>query len=126
MKTRDESIPDDAVTLLKSMADPNRLRILNVLLQGDSCNCELKKKLGMPANLLSHHLRILREAGLVHTRRDAIDGRWIYYSVDRGAVTRWQHWFSQFLDPGRIQERPVLCGPEGQVTIVEPHLEISR
>ncbi len=90
---------------------------------GDSCNCELNENLGLPPNLLSHHLRVLSEAGLVHSRRDMVDARWIYYSVDRTEAARWQAWLSEFLDPGRIQERPV-CGPEGQRSsvIVNPIL----
>ena len=82
-------------------------------MKGDSCNCELRDNLGLPPNLLSHHLRVLSEAGLVSSRRDKIDGRWIYYTVDRKAAARWQAWFSEFLDPARIQER-IVCGPEGQ------------
>jgi ArsR family transcriptional regulator len=100
--------------VLKALADTNRLRIFDVLMQGDSCNCELNEKLGLPPNLLSHHLRVLREAKLVDSRRDAVDGRWIYYSVNRKTVSRWRAWFSEFLDPARIRERVVLCGPEGQ------------
>ena len=104
---------DEVVTILKAMSDQNRLKILDVLMQGISCNCELNDRLGLPPNLLSHHLRVLRQAGLVTSRRDAIDGRWIYYEVDQAAVTRWQSWFTDFLDPARRRERP-LCGPEGQ------------
>ena len=110
---------DEAAAILKALADPNRLRIFDLLMQGDSCNCELNERLGMPPNLLSHHLRILRKAGLISSRRDAIDGRWIYYTADRKAVTRWQRWFNQFLDPARIQIRDTLCGPEGQQTTGE-------
>jgi ArsR family transcriptional regulator len=113
------SVLDQAATLGKALADPNRLRILDALMQGDSCNCELNEKLGLPPNLLSHHLRILREAGLINSRRDVVDGRWIYYSVDREAAARWQRWFSRFLDPARIQERGVLCGPEGRQSTAE-------
>jgi ArsR family transcriptional regulator len=101
-------------TMLKSLAEPNRLRIFATLMSGDSCNCELQEKLGLSPNNLSHHLRTLEKAGLVHSRRDRVDGRWIYYSVDREAVAHWQGWFSHFLDPSRIQER-TLCGPEGKV-----------
>jgi ArsR family transcriptional regulator len=111
---------EDVAALVKALADPNRLQIFDLLMQGDSCNCELNEKLGLPPNLLSHHLRVLRDAGLVRSRRDAIDGRWIYYAVEREAVARWRAWFSQFLDPGRIQERAVLCGPEGQQVAVVP------
>jgi len=111
----------ETIALLKAIADPNRLRILDTLMQGDSCNCELNDRLGLPPNLLSHHLRVLREAGLITSRRDAIDGRWIYYAVDKETVECWQSWFAEFLDPARIQER-TLCGPEGQQTAGESSL----
>lgn len=104
-----------AVTaVLKTLGEPNRLRIFAALMNGNSCNCELQETLGLAPNLLSHHLRTLEKAGLVHSRRDRADGRWIYYSVDRTAAARWQSWFQNFFDPTRIQKRP-LCGPEGQV-----------
>jgi ArsR family transcriptional regulator len=104
----------ELTSFLKALGDPNRLRIFSELMTGNSCNCELEETLGLPRNLLSHHLRVLSKAGLVDSRRDTVDGRWIYYSVDQEAVTRWHDWFSNFLDPARIQERPV-CGPEGQI-----------
>jgi ArsR family transcriptional regulator len=54
----------------RALADPARLTILSELHRGTSCVCELAPKLGMAPNLLSYHLRILREAGLVEgTRR---------------------------------------------------------
>jgi ArsR family transcriptional regulator len=112
--------PEETVAVLKALADPNRLRIFDLLMQGDTCNCELNEKLGLPPNLLSHHLRVLREAGLIDSRRDAVDGRWIYYSVNRKAVSRWRVWFGEFFDPARIRERAVLCGPEGQQTTITP------
>ncbi|MFO7684370.1 MAG: metalloregulator ArsR/SmtB family transcription factor [Chloroflexota bacterium] len=108
----------ELTAVLKALSDPNRLRIFAELMGGDSCNCELQETLGLAPNLLSHHLRTLEKTGLVHSRRDRVDGRWIYYSVDEGAVIRWQAWFTQFLDPSRIQERQV-CGPEGQLITVE-------
>ena len=118
----DEQRLEEAASVLKVLADPNRLRIFGLLMQGDSCNCELNETLGLPPNLLSHHLRVLREAGLVHSRRDAVDGRWIYYSVDKETVARWHTWFTEFLDPARVQERGVLCGPEGQQVAITPAL----
>jgi len=108
----------EMTAVLKALAEPNRMRIFAELMQGDSCNCELQERLGLAPNLLSHHFRILEKAGLVHSRRDRIDGRWIYYSVDRATATRWHAWFNHFLDPARIQERPV-CGPEGQLVLTE-------
>jgi ArsR family transcriptional regulator len=109
----------EATAILKALADPNRLRIFNLLMQGDSCNGELNERLGLPPNLLSHHLRVLHQAGLVRSRRDTVDGRWIYYAVDKQTAQRWQAWLSELLNPARIQERQCLCGPEGQQMAVE-------
>jgi ArsR family transcriptional regulator len=105
---------EEAVAVLQALADANRLRILDLLMQGDSCNCELTERLGLSPNLLSHHLKALRQAGLVRSRRDAVDGRWIYYVVSKETLARWRGWFQEFLDPARVRERLVLCGPEGQ------------
>ena len=108
----------ELTAVLKALAEPNRMRIFAELMQGDSCNCELQERLGLAPNLLSHHFRILENAGLVHSRRDRVDGRWIYYSINRTTATRWHAWFNHFLDPARIQNRTV-CGPEGQLIAPE-------
>jgi ArsR family transcriptional regulator len=61
-----------------ALADPARLAILRALQGGTSCVCELAPRLDMAPNLLSYHLRVLREAGLVEgTRR----GRRVDYRV---------------------------------------------
>lgn len=104
----------ELAAVLKALGDANRLRIFAELMKGDTCNCELADRLELPANLLSHHLRVLSEAGLVISRRDQLDGRWIYYSVDRDTAARWQRWFYAFLDPAQIKTRRP-CGPEGQL-----------
>lgn len=64
---------------LKVIADVNRLQILCLLSKGERCVCNIHEPLGLPQNLASHHLKELRTAGLVDTRRE---GRWIYYSVN--------------------------------------------
>jgi ArsR family transcriptional regulator, arsenate/arsenite/antimonite-responsive transcriptional repressor len=96
---------------LRLLGDPSRLAILDLLLQGVQCNCEIGGNLKMPMNLISHHLKVLRDAGLVNTKRDVIDARWIYYSVNQKEVSRLRHQVSAFLDPKRIQPRQPACGP---------------
>ena len=108
----------NATGIFKALADPNRLRIFAELMAGDTCNCELKEKLGLASNLLSHHLKALENVSLVASRRDAVDGRWVYYSANREAVAHWQQWLGTFLDPMRNHTRP-LCGPEG--VLVDTH-----
>lgn len=97
---------------LKVLADPTRLAILDLLMEGVQCNCYLGDRLGLPMNLISHHLKILREAGLVDFERDPLDARWIYYSVNQETLIELRKQLSAFLDPERIQPRQALCGPQ--------------
>lgn len=109
-----DRIPDEILSCLKACADPNRLRIFALLLQGESCNAFLNEALGLSPNLLSHHLRVLREAGLIQDRRDSVDARWIYYSVDEAALTRWYRWLVTFFDPAQLEGQREVCGPENK------------
>ncbi len=106
-----EPSPEALAKQLKVLADPNRLRILDLLMTGVQCNCNLGDALGMPKNLISHHLRILRDAGLVQAERDALDARWMYYSVNEDAVRALVAAFDGFFDLNRIQPRHPQCGP---------------
>ena len=104
--------PETLAKQLKVLADPKRLRILNLLMSGVQCNCEIGDALNMPANLISHHLRVLRKAGLVEVERDALDARWVYYSVNEEAIRALVAAFDAFFDLGRIQPRHPTCGPK--------------
>ena len=64
-----------------------RLRIVGVLAGGGRCVCDLREKVPVAANLLSYHLRVLRDAGLVTAARR---GRWIDYRLDNeGFAALW-------------------------------------
>jgi ArsR family transcriptional regulator, arsenate/arsenite/antimonite-responsive transcriptional repressor len=69
---------DDAVRTLKALADPVRLRIVLLLAGRELCVCELEAVLRIEQSLLSHHLGLLRRAGLVDDRKD---GRWTIYAL---------------------------------------------
>jgi len=99
---------------LKVLAEPNRLLIINLLMEGVQCNCELGGALQMAPNLISHHLSKLREVGLVDAERDPIDARWMYYSVNRAALDELNGAFGAFFDPARIKPRRLTCGPQGE------------
>jgi ArsR family transcriptional regulator len=101
----------ELVNLLKVLGDPSRLSIFDLLMQGVQCNCELGDQLKMPMNLISHHLKVLRAAGLVNAVRDETDARWVYYSVDRQAVSQLRGQLNGFFDPARIRSRQPSCGP---------------
>ena len=69
-----------------ALADPARLRIVDLLTLGDFSPTELQAKLGMPSNLLSHHLRALELAGLATRRRSEADRRRSYIRLAAGAL----------------------------------------
>ena len=82
---------------LKVVADANRLQILCLLNKGERCVCNIHEPLGLPQNLTSHHLKALREAGLVNARRE---GKWIYYSVNEEKVTLLSGLYRQIIQGG--------------------------
>lgn len=65
-------------SILKLVGDDSRLKILCILRQGEHCVCEVIKHLGLSQTLVSHHLKDLKEAGIVIDRKD---NRWIHYSL---------------------------------------------
>lgn len=96
---------------LRLLADPTRLRILECLMGGVQCNCNLKEALGLPMNLISHHLKVLKESGLVRAERDPADSRWVYYEIEAKALDSLRRALWAALDPRRVRPRTTDCGP---------------
>jgi ArsR family transcriptional regulator len=96
---------------MKALSDPTRMKLLNLIRKGTQCNCEFCDSLGLQPNLISHHLRILKNAGLVRIEKDPLDSRWIYYSINEATFLELRVFFNDFLDPQSIQPRSSTCGP---------------
>jgi ArsR family transcriptional regulator len=81
---------------LEALAHPVRLQILDALAAhpGKVCVCDLDSLLPVKQPTVSHHLRLLREAGLVHHERR---GQWMYYFVNRKALGEIRREFVDFL-----------------------------
>jgi len=62
-----------------------RLAVVDELVREGACACELRARLDLSAPLLSHHLKVLREAGLIHTWKA---GRRLEVELDRAALAR--------------------------------------
>jgi DNA-binding transcriptional ArsR family regulator len=69
--------------IFKAMADPCRLKILSLLREGELCVCEIMVAVDRPQSSTSHHLSLLKDAGLIKERKD---GRWSRYRLSEGAV----------------------------------------
>ncbi len=68
---------------MKALADETRLTVLTMLQDGEMCVCEIMEALPLSQPAVSHHLKLLRQAGLVTDRRQ---GKWIYYRIDLEAL----------------------------------------
>jgi ArsR family transcriptional regulator, arsenate/arsenite/antimonite-responsive transcriptional repressor len=69
-----------------ALADPVRLQVLSILAaspEGEVCVCDFVEPLGKSQPTVSHHMKILADAGLVHGERRS---KWVYYSLDRGRL----------------------------------------
>lgn len=69
-----------AAHIFHALSDETRLEIIEHLLDGERCVCDLMDALDAAQSRLSFHLRVLKDAGLVTDRRD---GRWSYYELNR-------------------------------------------
>ncbi|MBN1585900.1 MAG: winged helix-turn-helix transcriptional regulator [Candidatus Omnitrophica bacterium] len=69
---------DSSNQLFKAFADPTRLRILNLLREGELCVCRLIEVLEIPQSRISRHMAYLRQAGLVELREE---GTWNFYRL---------------------------------------------
>jgi DNA-binding transcriptional ArsR family regulator len=87
------------------MADPTRRHIILRLMHGEARNSEIAEVFNLPRNLVSYHLRLLRESGLIRERRDPHDQRSVYLSIDRTAYSRAYDELVRLLDPAQIEDR---------------------
>ena len=91
-------VTDADVLMLQAAADPTRLRMLRQLARGDVCACDFTADATVTQPTISHHLRVLREAGWVDSERH---GTWIWYSLRADAVARFRALADQMeLGPG--------------------------
>ena len=74
---------ESAAAGFSALSDPIRLRILSELVEGQRCVCELLEAIEAAPNLLSYHLRVLRDVGLVEAARR---GRWVDYRLADDAL----------------------------------------
>ena len=68
----------DIVCIFKALSDENRIRILKMLRSGEKCACKLLEELNISQPTLSHHMKILCDAGIVKGRKE---GKWTHYAM---------------------------------------------
>ena len=93
--------------MLKALAEPARWRIVERLSDEELCVCHLVDELGLTQPLVSHHLKVLREAGIVESDRFK---QWIYYRVRPQALADLGRWLTEVAETAPpINERRRPC-----------------
>jgi ArsR family transcriptional regulator, arsenate/arsenite/antimonite-responsive transcriptional repressor len=102
-----------AITLapmFKALGDPIRLRLLSLIAshRGEVCVCDLTPWFSVTGPTISHHLKVLREAGLIDCERR---GTWVYYWLRPGVLAQ----LSAVLDMDRLRKAATVAGTASAV-----------
>lgn len=84
----------DTARVFKAFCDVNRLQILELLKPGERCACDLLEDLNIGQSTLSHHMKILCDAGVVNGRKE---GKWVHYTLSPQGIQRAQALLGQQL-----------------------------
>lgn len=95
----------ELAVLLKAVADPVRLRLLSMIGShpgGEACVCDLTDAFDLTAPTISHHLKVLRTAGLIDSERR---GTWVYYWIVPETVNKLGALFTPLAEPAPAAPR---------------------
>lgn len=82
----------DIALICKAFSDPNRLKIVKMLSDGEKCACKLLEAFEITQPTLSHHMKTLVDCGLVNTRKD---GKWSHYSLNCETLSAFKKFISE-------------------------------
>ena len=81
--------------IFKALSDENRIRILQLLRQGERCACRLLEEMKISQPTLSHHMKILCDAKIVNGRKE---GKWMHYSLSYEGIKEAEKCLKYFLE----------------------------
>ena len=82
------------VGIMESLSDPIRVNILELMINGEICVCDIVKATGMSQSKISYHIKILKDSGLISDRQE---GRWVYYKLDLEVLSDIQNWMGNLI-----------------------------
>ncbi|MBD3338918.1 MAG: metalloregulator ArsR/SmtB family transcription factor [Candidatus Lokiarchaeota archaeon] len=88
---------EKVIEFIKIISEQNRLKILCFLRENERCVCDIWKELNMSQNLTSHHLKVLKDFGLIDSKCDKEEARKMLYSSDKEAINKYTTLLNSFL-----------------------------
>jgi len=86
------------VGIMESLSDPIRINILELMMNGEICVCDVVKVTGLSQSKISYHIKILKDSGLVSDRQE---GRWVYYKLNLEVLSDIQNWFCNLIQSSK-------------------------
>ena len=83
------------VGIMVSLSDPIRINILELMMNGEICVCDIVKVTGLSQSKISYHIKILKDSGLITDRQE---GRWVYYKLDLEILSDIQNWMGHLIN----------------------------
>lgn len=88
---------DRLAGFLKVISEENRLKIICFLQSGERCVCEIWQFLELPQNLISHHLRVLKENKILNSRKEGLN---VFYSINNKEINHYKSILNKILRKG--------------------------
>ena len=85
---------DQFIGIMESLSDPIRINILELMMGGEICVCDIVKVTGLSQSKISYHIKILKDAGLISDRQE---GRWVYYKLDLEVLSDIKNWMGNLI-----------------------------
>ena len=82
------------VGIMESLSDPIRINILELMMDGEICVCDIVNVTGLSQSKISYHIKILKDSGLISDRQE---GRWVYYKLDLEVLSEIQNWIGNLI-----------------------------
>ena len=84
--------------IFKAFCDENRIKILQLLIDGEKCACKLLEAMNITQPTLSHHMKTLLDSGIVNCRKE---GKWMYYSISKEGLEKAQEYLDFLKNNGK-------------------------
>jgi len=84
----------EMIDFLKIISEQNRLKILCFLKNKERCVCEIHEFLDIPQNLVSHHLKIMKDFNLLNSKKDGLN---VFYSLNKEIIEKYSVFLGRFL-----------------------------
>ena len=85
---------DQFIGIMESLSDPIRINILELMMGGEVCVCDIVKITGLSQSKISYHIKILKDSGLISDRQE---GRWVYYKLDLEVLSDIKNWMGNLI-----------------------------